>query len=112
MEILKGRFYNLETDNGTFKLLRTPWKHRIPFWKDHRKRKWRLGFVYMPWHRYYVSHGEGEEFVGGFTVKRALKNMYKRFSMDDIDKEQERIKKFIDGDQPYDVPFNPSPLFL
>ena len=74
--IIPNELYNLSTSVGTFKIKRTPWNIRYPNFvfdgtKDGRVLRW----CYMPWQRFRVSPGDGEYYIGGYSVKNAFNNM-------------------------------------
>jgi len=74
--IYPNRLYNLDIDDiGLFKLKTVPLKYRFPYYHfdgtaDHKVWSW----YYMPWHFWRVSCGESLRYVGGFTVKQAIRN--------------------------------------
>jgi len=63
--IIPDKLYNLSTLVGIFKIRRNPLKYRF--------------LHYKPWHIFSVSPGEGQDYIGGLTVKGAFNNMINHY---------------------------------
>ena len=73
-----GRLYNaLLVGVGYYKLKKVPLQYKLPYW-DYEKNTWRFPF-YRPWHRWRMSPGDGEDYIGGLTISAALTNMIRHY---------------------------------
>ena len=80
-----GRIYNFfDPFWGLFKLKRVPLSHRWPTVWNEMDGRGGLQWWFKPWHRWRMSPGECEDYVGGFTIFGAYRNMIHRFGFEKI----------------------------